>query len=472
MTILSSYNPATGDEIWRGDETPLSAMNDIVDRARTAFTPWSHTTLDERIELLQRYAERVKARREEIEHLIAKENGKVLRDAKAEAGVMISKVAISIEAYHQRTGETNSTMDGGIQRRVTHRPIGVMAVFGPYNFPMHLPNGHIVPALLAGNVVILKPSEQTPACGALIVELFHEAGFPTDVVQCVQGGRAQGEALVQHPSISGVLFTGSYATGKAIHKALSGRPEVMLALEMGGNNPLIAHHADDAYKAAQLIVESAFASSGQRCTCARRLIVPVGAQGDKVIAALQDVTGRLTVGDAFATPEPYMAALINNTQADAVLNAQEALIARGAKLLHKAERTIADRPFLTAGLLDVTGIDGIEDEEVFGPLLQIIRVADGEEAVRVANATAYGLSAGVITDDDAYWDYAYRHLRAGILNRNRPTTGAASSSPFGGPGHSGNYRPSAYYAADYCAYPVATLATDAVEGCPLIGLST
>ncbi len=467
---MTSINPSNGAVLWEGNATDAQGVAHTVSSANTAFQSWSLTTLEERIAVLERYAEVLKRRRDEIAVLIAQENGKVMREANAEAGALIGKIAISIEAYHDRTGRQMAEMDGGIRRELAHRPLGVMAVFGPYNFPMHLANGHMVPALLAGNTVVLKPSEDTPACGELLAACMQEAGFPEGVVNLVQGGRDTGVALASNRDIAGILFTGSYATGRAIHQSLAGRPEIMLALEMGGNNPLIVHEVNDAEAAASLVVDSAFATTGQRCTCARRLIVPSGEQGNQLIERFVEVSRTIQVGAPDETPEPYMGPMINNMQADAVLQAQSRLAGAGGRVLLESKRLHESLPFLSVGIVDVTGAD-IDDEEIFGPLLQVIRVKDIEEAVRVANDTKYGLSAGVITDNPAHWEYAYPRLRAGIINVNRPLTGAASASPFGGPGCSGNFRPGAYYAADYCAYPVATLAMDQVKGIALAGVN-
>jgi succinylglutamic semialdehyde dehydrogenase len=219
-----------------------------------------------------------------------------------------------------------------------------------------------------------------------------------------------------------------------------------------------------------MIVESAFATSGQRCTCARRLIVPQGERNNAVLTALVALTQRLRVGAPLDEPEPYMGALINNTQAEHVLQAQSRLRGLGARSLVEATRLHAELPFLSPGVVDVTAVSGVPDEEVFGALLQVIRVRDLDEAVLVANDTAYGLSAGLLSDRAGHYEYVYPRLKAGILNYNRPLTGAASAAPFGGPGRSGNYRPSAYYAADYCAYPVATLAGEQAGGVSLPGL--
>jgi succinylglutamic semialdehyde dehydrogenase len=470
MQKLISYNPSNNQPIWEGKIADAKAVDKAVGEAREAFYEWSLFSLDYRLKIMQDYVNILQENRSQIAELIATENGKVFREANAEAGALISKVAISIEAYHNRTGNSEAMMEGGVKRLLTHRPHGVMAVFSPYNFPMHLANGHIVPSLIAGNVALLKPSEETPACGELLVKLLHQAGVPQKVVQVLQGGKDTGVALANHADIDGVLFTGSYATGQKIHQALSGKPEKILALEMGGNNPLIVSDVQDIQAAVSLIIDSAFASTGQRCTCARRLIMVNNAHNQQILEALLATLPKITAGAPFDKPEPYMGSMINNMQADLVLQGQAMLQAGGGKILHEVKRLQNSLPFINAGVIDTTHSDRSDDLEIFGALLQVIWVKDLAEAVSVANQTRYGLSSGIISDNVADFDYVYPRLKAGLINFNRPLTGAASVAPFGGVGISGNHRPTAYYAADYAAYPVATLAIDKVQKLDLVGV--
>jgi succinylglutamic semialdehyde dehydrogenase len=323
---------------------------------------------------------------------------------------------------------------------------------GPFNFPGHLPNGHIVPALLAGNCVLFKPSEVTPGVGALMMAAWDAAGLPAGVLNLLQGARETGAALLDSHGLNGVLFTGSAQTGALIHKKFAGRPDVILALELGGNNPLIVWPPVDAKAAANLIAHSAFATSGQRCSCARRLIVPAGAEGDAIIAALAELAPNIAVGPATQTPEPFLGPLVNAHSADRAVKFEQGLVAMGAKPIVPVKRNGA---FVRPAIIDVTGLTP-PDEELFGPVLQVYRAPDFDHALDLANATKFGLAGGLLSDDPALWARVKNEMRAGVLNWNRPTTGASGAMPFGGPGLSGSLRPSAYYAADYVAYPVAT----------------
>jgi succinylglutamic semialdehyde dehydrogenase len=327
-----------------------------------------------------------------------------------------------------------------------------MAVLGPFNFPGHLPNGHIVPALLAGDTVVFKPSEETPLAGELMVEAFEAAGLPSGVINLVQGARETGAALLEQ-EIDGLLFTGSAQAGAVFRKKFADRPDVILALELGGNNPLVVWDVRDAEAAATHIVQSAFVTTGQRCSCARRLIVPAGQAGDEIVEAAAALADRLVIGPWNGEAEPFMGPLISARAAEGARTAFERLGGDVIREMTPVQGLSA--AFLTPGIADVTEVD-TPDEEIFAPVLQVRRVATFDEALIAANATRYGLSAGLISDDPKLWERFLTRIKAGVVNFNRPTTGAAGTMPFGGLGLSGNHRPSAYYAADYCAYPVAS----------------
>ncbi|MEA3065993.1 MAG: succinylglutamic semialdehyde dehydrogenase, partial [Sphingomonadales bacterium] len=268
MATLTSIEPATGETLWTGEVGDVDAE---VGRARSAWAAWAARPLAVRIETLRRFANTVRGQKDALADLIARETGKPLWETATEVDAVVGKVDISVSAYSERTSQRRLEGALGARVAVRHKPHGVLAVLGPYNFPAHLPNGHIVPALLAGNAVVFKPSEKTPAVGELLVRLYHEAGVPEDVVRCVQGGVETGKALAASPGIDGLLFTGSARAGLALHRQFAETPHKILALEMGGNNPLVVWDARDLGAAAVIAVQSAFMSSGQRCTAARRL---------------------------------------------------------------------------------------------------------------------------------------------------------------------------------------------------------
>ena len=455
--MMRSIDPATGQTIWEGEEVDPALIPVIVARARSALGNWAGRTVEARIEVLKRYAETLKARTEDIARDVSRETGKPLWETRAELGSMIAKVGVSIAAQAERAG-TRAAETGFGRTVLRHKPHGVMAVLGPYNFPGHLPNGHIVPALLAGNTVVFKPSEETPLTGQHMARALHDAGVPEHVFQLVQGGRDQGAALVA-ADIDGLLFTGSATTGAHFRRVMIDRPHVILALELGGNNPLIAWGDPD--RSAAAIVQSAFVTTGQRCSCARRLIVPEGFEGNAIVEAVHTLAARLRIGAWDDAEEAYMGPLISASAAQNAVEAVAGLKAKGAKTLLPFEQLERSDAFVTPAIYDVTGID-VPDAEIFAPVLQVTRVRDFDAAIAAANATSFGLSAGLLADDPELWQRFLARSRAGVVNWNRPTTGAAANMPFGGLGQSGNHRPSAYYAADYCAYPVASFEADAI----------
>ena len=445
-------SPATGELHWKGSVASPDQVADAVAAARRAFPAWSLCPAAERVAAMERWADAIREHADDIALTITRDVGKPLWEARTEAAAMAAKVGHSIRAQAERAGVVEN--DGQL---LTHRPHGVMAVFGPFNFPGHLPNGHIVPALLAGNTVVFKPSEEAPATGALFAELAEAAGLPEGVFNIVQGARDTGAALLEQ-DINGVLFTGSARTGLHFHKLFAGRPEVILALEMGGNNPLVVHDAQNVDAAADIAFVSAYISAGQRCSCARRLFLPTGAFGDAVLERIRNRIAGVSVGDPMT--DVFMGPVINARQADHALEFEANLLSKGAKSLVAFDRPDLDGAFLRPALVDVTDVNGIEDEELFAPLLQVMRIDGIDAMLQGANATRFGLSAGLVSDDPQLWDHARPRFRAGIVNWNKPTTGAASSMPFGGPGWSGNFRPGAYYAADYCAWPQASQLTE------------
>ncbi len=454
---FESICPASGEAVWKGRAASPAQVASAVASARAAFADWSRRPQNDRTRMLEAYGDALKARSDDIAEAIARDMGKALWDAKGEAATMAGKIAVSIKAQVERAGSKSLQAPFG-SMHLSHRAHGVMAVFGPFNFPGHLPNGHIVPALLAGNTCVFKPSELAPSVAVIMADCFAEAGLPEGCVNIVQGARDTGAALLEQ-DINGLLFTGSAKTGCYFHKLFGGRPEVILALEMGGNNPLVIWDPADIEAAADIAAQSAFLTTGQRCSCARRVIVPKGGFGDAVVEAIIARAKDLKIG-AWGEPGIFMGPLVSVDAARAAVDFQAMLQEKGARPLLALERLERGHGFVSPGVIDVSEASDIPDEELFGPLMQVIRVSTFEEAITRANDTRFGLSGGLVCDDDARWVMAHQEMRAGILNRNRPTAGASGAMPFGGPGLSGNFRPGAYYAADYCAWPQASQVSD------------
>ena len=454
-TLISS-DPATGEQVWSGKIGDAAAE---VAAASAAWPAWAAHSVSYRVETVRRFANVVRRKEAEFAELISRETGKPFWEARTEVAAVINKVEISVDAYAERTPQRKLEAALGNRIAVRHKPHGVLAVLGPYNFPAHLPNGHIVPALIAGNAVVFKPSEKTPATGAFLVECFHEAKVPEGALRLLIGGPDQGRALAAERGIDGLLFTGSARAGQSLHRQFADVPHKILALELGGNNPLVVWHSKDIEAAAMIVVQSAYLTAGQRCTAARRLIVEDGHEGE-LIEAIQALIDRLIVDQPFADPQPFMGPVIDNAAADHVQEQWLNLMMKGGKPLRRLDRPFEERPYLTPALIDVTDARERPDEEIFGPVLQVIRVKDFDAAIDEANNTRFGLAASLIGGTPEMYDTFWANVRAGVINRNKPTNGAPSNAPFGGVGLSGNHRPSAFYAADYCAYPVTSSESD------------
>jgi succinylglutamic semialdehyde dehydrogenase len=458
---FESTDPATGTPSWHGRAATSGEIDAAVSAARSTAGMWASTPLTERIAALHALAEQYQKRKAELAQTICRETGKPRWEANAEVDAMVAKIPISVEAYDRRTSPTIATSDG-ITSATRYKPHGVVAVLGPFNMPGHLPNGHLVPAVLAGNTVVFKPSDQAPFVGHAVAEAWECAGFSPGVFNLVQGAAQTGRDLAAHPGIDGLFFTGSAAVGLALSRALAERPGTILALEMGGNNPLVVHDCADLGAAAYLTVQSAFITAGQRCSCARRLIVPVGAQGDAFIERLVKMIAQIRIGFSDDEPQPFMGPVISARAATRLLEAQAELVKHGGRVLAEMKQSPRAPALLSPGLIDVTGIARREDEELFGPILQLIRVPNFGAAVRESNNTRYGLTAGLLSDRADLYEQFYPDVRAGVVNWNRQLTGSSSRLPFGGVGQSGNHHPSAYFATDYCTFPVAAMESERV----------
>jgi succinylglutamic semialdehyde dehydrogenase len=463
--------PVDESVVWTGREADTAQIDAAFDAARNSFGPWWDLGSDKRIVFLRRFAELVTASADELAILIARETGKPLWETRTEAASTASKIELSIDAFHARRDTTSFDLSG--TKAVTrYKPHGVCAVLGPFNFPAHLPNGHIVPALIAGNTIVFKPSEITPAVGAWMTEKWQAAGLPAGVLNLVQGGRSVGAEIASHPQLDGLFFTGSSAAGKSLHQTFADHPQKILALEMGGNNPLIVHQASNRRAAAYLTILSAYFTAGQRCTCARRLILVDDEHCQPFIETLTKMIEGVSLGFYDDQPQPFMGTVISAEMGRRLLAAQSDLIATGAQSIVSMTSRRNCNALVSPGLIDVTNVADRSDEELFGPLLNVIRVGSFDDAIVEANDTKYGLSAGLLSDNVDLYQKFIHQIRAGIVNWNRQTTGASGKLPFGGCGMSGNHHPGAYFAADYCSFPVASLESNqlALPDNPLAGI--
>ena len=456
--VLESRSPAdASDLVGRFAMVTPEEIDATVARARRGFERWRDASTETRLQTLERFATLAADAEDELSRLIAREVGKALWDARGEAKLLPAKVAVTLDDGLALV----SAVQPAPGARATHHPRGVLAVLAPWNFPMHLANGHIVPALATGNAVILKPSELAPACGARMVSLFHEAGVPDDVLQIVQGDGNAGAALAEHPDVDGVLFTGSSATGRALQRATLHQPDKLLALEMGGHNAVLVC-ADAALDGA--VAETALsiaASTGQRCTSARRLFL-AQELADAFLEKLVRVLSGLRIGSPLET-DTFMGPLIHAGAAEALARARADARALGAETLLAVEPDLPP-PYVGAGLVRWPSLaqrHPVQRDEVFAPWAQVYTVDDLDAAIAAMNDSDYGLAASVFSSSRETFEHCVGRIRVGCLNWNRATVGASGRLPFGGLGKSGNDRPAGVWSTLYCTTPQAHLEAEA-----------
>lgn len=452
---LQSLDPASGSLLWQGTMATEEDITMAWNSAQDATSLWAALSFEARCEKIKAFGQAVENKKNHLTYLIAEETGKPVWESLTEVNSVIAKIDLSIQAFKERTS-TKQMFTQEVNAYLRYKPHGVVVVLGAFNFPAHISNGHIIPALLAGNAVLYKPSELTPAVAECIMECWHESGLPAGVIQCLQGDASCGKKILEQP-IQGVYFTGSYATGLRIHQQFSNRPEVILALEMGGNNPLVVDEVSLIDAAIYHTLLSSFITAGQRCSCARRVMVPNSSFGDAFLKKLIQSAEKLQAASFDTTPEPFMGPVISASAALNHLKTQQQLSQMGGQALLSMTLLKENSGLLSAGIMDMTQVANPPDEELFAPFIQIYRYTHFDEAIQLANATQYGLTAGLLSDNATHYQHFYQQVKAGLINWNRPTTGASSMLPFGGVGRSGNHRPSAYFAADYCAYPIASL---------------
>jgi succinylglutamic semialdehyde dehydrogenase len=450
-------DPSDGTSVvWHSGER-VDDVDRAIRGARAAQPAWAARPLEERVEALRRYAAATVRHLDRIADRITREMGKIRSESVLEAKLLADKVAITLdEISMSRVRGYDVAVNATRSGLCRFRPHGVMAVLGPYNFPAHLPNGHFIPALLLGNAVILKPSDKTPGVAQILAECMHEAGIPAGVFQVVQGGASVAKALVAHEDLDGILFTGSWPVGRAILEANLDRPGRIVALELGGSNPAVVMPSAHLRQAVIECARAAFATTGQRCTCTRRIIVDRRI-ADAFLKDFCTVASTLLVGPGFSKDPVFMGPIVNQLSADAVLAEQAALARSGGRVLVAATRMERPGSFVTPSVVEVERFDRATDRETFGPLVRVAIVDGLDAAIEQANATPYGLAASIFTSDRAEYDRFFAACRAGCINWNNGTAGASSKLPFGGLGHSGNHRPAAAFSVDYCAYPVASM---------------
>lgn len=441
-----------------------AAVDEAVAAARGAFRAWRETALADRIAALKRYQEQLKLREDAITRQVSRETGKPIWESKTELTAMLNKVDISINEGLRLVSDFEiPEVMPGVRGACRYRPHGVMAVVGPFNFPGHLPNGHIVPALLSGNTVVFKPSEKTPGVGQLMAEAFDAAGLPAGVFNLVQGEKEVGRRLCVHPDVAGVLFTGSYEVGTRIKQDTLLQHWKILALEMGGKNSTIIWEDAELEAAIQETLVSAFITAGQRCSATSRVIVHEKLL-QRFIERLHERAKAFEIGHW--SEQPFMGPLIDSASVDRYTKFLGIAVREGFELVMRGKALELSRPghyvapsiaLLSNPTLESTRKSVFQQTELFAPAVAVLPVRELEEAVAQANETQFGLVASVFTRSRGVYDQVRRGLDVGLVNWNKSTVGASSRLPFGGLKKSGNHFPTALSAGLYCALPVSSL---------------
>lgn len=451
-TTFNSYSPVDNELLWEGNEAALEDVEYAVKCAKEALDTWPLLELEERIKYLARFKEIVEENKEELAECISCEVGKPYWEALIEVGGVIGKLDPCIEAYNLRNKATSRVQSDGSKCVTKFRPHGVVGVIGPYNLPAHMPNIHVMAALLAGNTVVLKPSEKTPLVSEKVMEFWEKANLPKGVINLVQGDKIVCEELCKNKNVRGIFFTGSKIAGENIEKLCMHKK--MCVLEMGGNSPYIVWDAKNIDSAVITVIQSSFITTGQRCLAARRLIIPNNSFGDAFINRLVEVTKNIKIGKP--KDDVFMGPLKSKKFADNIINKQQDLISMGAISLLESKRLPLGECYITPGIIDVTNVKENIDEEIIGPFLQVTRVKSFEEAIEKANDSCYGLAAGLITEDKELYKMFENKIEAGLIVWNKPIK-ANKYAPFGGIKDSGNYRPSGFLSSDYSVYSTASV---------------
>ena len=428
-----SLNPSdTREIVARTPDGGVAEVNAAVAAARAAFPAWSEASPEVRSDILDRAGTLVMERREALGRLLSREEGKTLAEGIGEtvrAGRVLKYFAGEALRVH---GRNLASVRPGVEIQTYRQAVGVFGLITPWNFPIAIPAWKAAPALAFGNTVVMKPAGPTPATAEALVAILHEAGLPNGVLNLVIGRGRVGQAIVDHPDVDGLSFTGSQGVGAGVAAGAVKR-QARVQLEMGGKNPLIVLDDADLDRAVQIALDGSFFATGQRCTASSRLIVQDGVH-DRFVAALAERVAALRVGDAL-DPETQMGPAVSEDQMETSYRYIDIATGEGGRVVTGGERLKLEKPgwYVQPTLIAETEAGmRINNEEVFGPVASTIRVRSYEEALEIANGVEFGLSAGIVTQSLKYARDFQRRARAGMVMVNLPTAGVDYHVPFGG----------------------------------------
>jgi succinylglutamic semialdehyde dehydrogenase len=451
-------------QLWQAD-ADYSHIEKVIDSAVFGFHSWRKTPLSERLEYLKKYQEVAKKRREDIALAIALETGKPLWETYTEADAIASKVQVTITDSLERVKQqTISNIMPNMDGHIIKKPIGPSLIIGPFNFPCHLANGQILAALMTGNSIIFKPSEKTIYSSQLLIELFHEAGFPAGVINFINGTAHTTQTILKHPDIKGIYFTGSLAVGKRILEAVGTDVTKMVALELGGKNATILHEDTNMEHALAEVLRACFLSSGQRCTSTSMIVVHKKIE-QEFISRFKELTEKIIVDHPTKYKvEPFMGPLIDEAAFLTYSRFCQMGLNNGAEAIKDFTKIVTDFDGYYASptihyLKEIKKENPFATEEIFGPNCTFTPYENIEDAIRIANISDYGLAASIFTQDMEIYKQCLEDIDAGLINLNRSTVGASARLPFGGVKNSGNYHPAAVSMVDHTVTTVSSLET-------------
>jgi len=451
VTLGVSENPSDLDDpVGEFARADAAQTEQAIRAAAGARHDWAQSTPQRRFDVLDAIGSEILARKDELGQLLAREEGKSLPEAIGEAGRagQIFKFFAG-EALRAR-GDHLASVRPGIDIDITREPVGVVGLIAPWNFPLAIPAWKIAPALAYGNAVVFKPAELVPACGWHLADIINRAGLPAGVFNLVLGsGRLVGQTIVDSPLVDAVSFTGSVAVGEGILKSASAR-RAKVQLEMGGKNPLVVLADADLERAVDCAIQGAFYSTGQRCTASSRLIVEAPIL-DRFIKLLRERTAALVVDHA-SKRGTQIGPVVSAAQLEQNLSYVEIGTAEGAERLAGGERLVRDTRgyFMSPAIFVAQPTQRIAREEIFGPVVSVIRADDYEHALSLANDTPFGLCAGICTTSLKHSVHFRRHAQVGMVMVNLPTAGVDYHVAFGGrKGSSYGPREQGSYAAEF-----------------------
>lgn len=448
---IANVNPSdVSDIIGHAAKADAAQMDQAIDAAHRAAPEWAASTPQQRFDVLDAVGTELLARKAELGRLLSREEGKTLPEGIGEVARAGQIFKFFAGETLRQTGDRLASVRPGVEIDVTRSPVGVVGLITPWNFPIAIPAWKIAPALCYGNTVVLKPAELVPGCAHALVEILSRAGLPDGVVNLVMGrGSEIGPRLVESPKVDAISFTGSVPTGRGIAESC-GRHLKKLQLEMGGKNPMVVLDDADLDTAVSACLNGAFFSTGQRCTASSRLIV-TDAIHDRFVTALSEAMAAMKVGNALEDGI-QMGPVVDERQLKQNLSYIDIAAQDGGKVSGGERLNRATEGFYMAPAL-VTETDNsmrINREEVFGPIASVIRVGGYDEALQVANDTAFGLSAGICSTSLKHASHFRQNARAGMVMVNLPTAGVDYHVPFGGTkGSSFGPREQGRYAAEF-----------------------